>query len=296
MTSHPATRSRELAGELTVTGRLLTASNASFVASVATPDGAIRVVYKPIRGEQELWDFPSGTLAGREVAAHRISAAGGFDVVPYTTMIDGPFGPGSVQIWVDEGSASGKGSGPDCEPGPDGESAPDDDPESDDDLEPARDSQPGTADDLVDVVAPDQIPDGWHPVLYGEDERAELVAVVHADDDRLRRLAVFDALINNADRKAGHLLVDDGHVLGCDHGLSFHVDDKLRTLLWGWAGQPLTDPEQAMVRAAIDGVDEITDLVADEELEALRARAEQLLRHGLPTPRPGGPAVPWPLW
>src|SRR5699024_1806880 len=98
--SHPATRLHQLAGDLAVTGRLLTASNASFVASCTTPDGDVQLVYKPIRGERELWDFPSGSLAGREVAAYRMSAAGGFDVVPYTTMVDGPFGPGSAQVWV----------------------------------------------------------------------------------------------------------------------------------------------------------------------------------------------------
>lgn len=275
MTPHPATRPHDLAGELTVTGRLLTASNASFVANVATPGGSVQVVYKPIRGERELWDFPAGTLGGREVAAHRISAAGGFDVVPYTTMVDGPFGPGSAQLWV--GAAADGG---DPTSGAAGDS----------------DDRGETADDLVDVVAPDRIPDGWHPVLYGEDERAELVAVVHADDDRLRRLAVFDALINNADRKAGHVLVDAGQVLGCDHGLSFHVDDKLRTLLWGWSGQPLTEEEGAMVRAAAEAAGAAADLLADEEVEALVDRADRLVRDGLPVPRAGGPAVPWPLW
>jgi len=276
--SHPATRLHQLAGDLAVTGRLLTASNASFVASCTTPDGDVQLVYKPIRGERELWDFPSGSLAGREVAAYRMSAAGGFDVVPYTTMVDGPFGPGSAQVWVHQHEEDAV-----------------DEPDADDTDEPGE-REPTSADDLVDVVAPERIPDGWHPVLYGEDERAELVAVVHADDARLRRLAVFDALINNADRKAGHLLVDAGHVLGCDHGLSFHVDDKLRTLLWGWAGQPLTEQEVAMVRAAADATDAVTDLVTRDEVARLRDRAAALVRDGLPTPRAGGPAVPWPLW
>lgn len=278
---HPATRSYELSGDLTVTGRLLTASNASFVASCATPDGEVQVVYKPVRGERELWDFPSGSLAGREVAAYRVSAAGGFDVVPYTAMVDGPFGPGSAQVWVDQLDEDAVD-----EPDSDG---------SDDTDEPGERGVT-SADDLVDVVAPERIPDGWHPVLYGEDERAELVAVVHADDVRLRRLAVFDALINNADRKAGHLLVDAGHVLGCDHGLSFHVDDKLRTLLWGWAGQPLTEQEVAMVRAVADAADLVADLVSRDEVALLRERAAGLVRDGLPVPRAGGPAVPWPLW
>ncbi|MFW6599493.1 SCO1664 family protein [Propionibacteriaceae bacterium Y2011] len=258
---------RDLSGPLTLTGRLLTASNASFVAELGragtdvaeAPEAhgdVVQVVYKPVRGERELWDFPTGTLANREVAAYRVSAVAGFDCVPFTDLVDGPLGPGSAQVWVDADSA----------------------------------------DDLVDVVAPDLVPDGWFPVMYGEDERADIVVVAHAPDQRLRRLAVFDALINNADRKAGHLLPVDGRLFGCDHGISFHTDPKLRTLVWGWAGEELTADEEALVRRALTAADDLAPLLADDEIQALVDRGAELLAVGLPTPRHGGPAVPWPLW
>lgn len=164
---HSATLPCSFDGALTLTGRLLTASNATFVGTVDTAAGPVEVVHKPIRGERELWDFPTGTLALREVAAYRISAAGGFDVVPYTALVDGPFGPGSTQRWVEA-----------------------------DEL----------IDDLVDIVAPAELADGWFPVLEGENTDGEAVLVAHAPDPRLRTIAVFDALVNNADRKAGHIL------------------------------------------------------------------------------------------
>ncbi|MDN5727331.1 MAG: SCO1664 family protein [Propionibacteriales bacterium] len=241
-------------GELTLTGRLTQASNATFV---ATDDTGLTVVYKPVLGERELWDFPTGTLARREVAAHRVSALGGFDVVPWTTMVDGPLGEGSAQLWVET-----------------------------DEL----------ADEGCDILPADQVPEGWFPILLGEDADGAAVAVVHADDPRLRRIAVVDALINNADRKAGHILPAARHLYGCDHGVSFHTEPKLRTLLWGWAGQPLTSAEQAAVTAVVNGVDQLADLLSSAEIDALVARAEHLLADGMPEPGDTGPSVPWPLW
>lgn len=90
-------------GELTVIGRVTTASNVTLVCDVpdSQTDQALRVVYKPIRGERPLWDFPDGTLAGREVASYLISEAVGWSVIPETILREGPFGPGMVQRWVD---------------------------------------------------------------------------------------------------------------------------------------------------------------------------------------------------
>ena len=81
---------------------------------------------------------------------------------------------------------------------------------------------------------------------------------MHEDTDALRRMAVFDVLVNNADRKGGHVLaMSDGHRYGVDHGVTFHVEDKLRTVLWGWLGEPLTPQERTWRRArcadALDG-------------------------------------------
>ena len=87
--------------ELRITGRLLQASNATFLAELRTAGAPIECVYKPFEGERPLWDFPRRTLGLREVAAYQVSRIGGFDCVPVTVLIDGPFGPGSLQVWVD---------------------------------------------------------------------------------------------------------------------------------------------------------------------------------------------------
>ena len=101
-----------------------------------------------------------------------------------------------------------------------------------------RTTNPTSGPDLVDLLPAGHIPPGYLPILQAYDYAGDEVTLVHADDVRLRRMAVFDVLINNADRKGGHILSGvDGHVYGVDHGVSLHVEDKLRTVLWGWAGQ-----------------------------------------------------------
>ena len=102
--------------------------------------------------------------------------------------------------------------------------------------------EPASGPDLVDLLPAGHIPPGYLPVLQAYDYAGDEVTLVHADDIRLRRMAVFDVLINNADRKGGHILSGvDGQVYGVDHGVSLHVEDKLRTVLWGWAGKPVDD-------------------------------------------------------
>ena len=246
-------------GDLQLAGRLMQASNATFLATSTAAERQIDCVYKPIRGERPLWDFPTGTLGLREVAAYEVSRIGGFDVVPVTVLAEGPLGLGSVQAWVeaDEDETSG----------------------------------------LVDLVSSRQLPlPGWFDVVEGLDQTDDPVSVVHADDPQLRRLAVFDALINNADRKGGHILGSGGRVFGVDHGISFHTDPKLRTLLWGWAGDELTADELAAVRRVHDDVaDMLGALLAEIEIEALIRRAERLLeRRRFPRPRGHAPAIPWP--
>jgi uncharacterized repeat protein (TIGR03843 family) len=126
---------------------------------------------------------------------------------------------------------------------------------------------------------------------------------VHADDPRLRRLALFDIVINNADRKAGHILVDSrGMLLGVDHGVSFHAEDKLRTVLWGWAGTELGRDERDLLLQLLTETEgalgsQLAELLAAEELRAMRERISRLVGHGrLPAiedrPRP----IPWPVF
>ena len=172
-------------GELTVIGRIRSASNATFLCEAHLDELTVHCVYKPIAGEAPLWDFPDGTLAGRELAAYLVSTALGWDIVPYTIIRDGPAGSGMLQLWVDQ---PGDLVGEDPESGP----------------------------DLVDLLPAGHIPPGFLPVLRAYDYAGDEVTLVHADDLRLRRMAVFDVLINNADRKGGHILsAVDGHVLRC---------------------------------------------------------------------------------
>ncbi|GIG35790.1 SCO1664 family protein [Cellulomonas pakistanensis] len=222
-----------------------------------------RVVYKPVAGEKPLWDFPDGTLANREVAAYLVSEATGWGVVPRTWLRDGPLGPGMVQLW----------------------------------------QEPDADQDPVDVVPSAAVPDGARTVLEGGDEDGHPVTLVHEDSPALRRMAVLDVLLNNADRKGGHVLaMPDGRRLGVDHGVTFHVEPRLRTVLWGWLGEDLTADEVAgvqRVRAGLDGdLRPVLAVLLDAaEVDALAARCERLLAAPrFPGPEGEMPAVPWPLF
>lgn len=265
-------------GELTVIGRIRSASNATFLCEAVLAERSVHCVYKPIAGEAPLWDFPDGTLAGRERGAYLVSAALGWNLVPYTIIREGPAGPGMLQRWVDQPGDTD-----------DGESA-----ASDDSARHGR--------NLVDLLPAGSVPAGFLPVLQAYDYAGNEVTLVHADDDRLRRLAVFDVLINNADRKGGHVLCGvDGNVYGVDHGVTLHVEDKLRTVLWGWAGKPVDDADLADVaqldRELAGGLGaELHDHITVREVAALRARVVALLRNPvMPTPDRRRP-IPWPAF
>ena len=132
------------------------------------------------------------------------------------------------------------------------------------------------------------------------DEDIDLALFYRTDDPRLRRMALFDAILNNTDRKIGHLLpTTDGHLFGCDHGVTFHEEDKLRTVLWQWAGLPLDDPEKSDLRKLLSklesGETEISNLITATEFQALLARIAHLLStREFPSPSEDWPAVPWP--
>lgn len=225
------------AGELEIQGRLVVSSNNALFGSVSRSRDQITLpcVYKPLRGERPLWDFPDGTLARREVAAFVLSEAGGWSVVPPTVFRDGPFGPGMVQLW----------------------------------LEP--------------------------------DASVDRVALVVDGDERLRGMALFDAVANNADRKVGHLLpMPDGHIYGVDHGICFHVEPKLRTVIWNWRGEALLEPEIELLhrlRGSLAGPlgERLSALLDADEVAATARRVEELLAsRRFPEPDPDRPAIPWP--
>jgi len=246
-----------LEAPLVLEGRIMPASNATFFGSV----GEVQVVYKPVAGERPLWDFPDGTLAGREIASYLVSQALGWNVVPLTFLREGPHGPGMVQVWQE----------------PDPEQSP------------------------VDLVAPHDVPDGWKHVLDAVDGRDSLVSLIHEDCAPLRRMALFDVVVNNADRKGGHVLgMSGGHRYGVDHGVTFNVDNKLRTVLWGWAGEALDAVERAAVQSLLDDsvlVARLAELVTRAEVAAFRRRCESLLRRGsFPRASSEWPAIPWPAF
>ncbi|WP_320069373.1 SCO1664 family protein [Micromonospora sp. RTGN7] len=249
-------------GELTVEGRLVDASNTTLVGALTLDGVSARCVYKPVRGERPLWDFPDGTLAGREVSAYLVSRATGWDLVPPTVLRDGPFGPGSCQLWIDE---------------------------------------PSDAEPLVGFVPAEAVPPRWFPIASARDDDGTSYALAHADDPRLARLAVLDAVINNADRKGGHVLVgSDDRIYGVDHGVSFHVEEKLRTVLWGWADRELP-PDALEMLAVLAGQlagslgEELGEHLTIREVAALAARVGRLCDTSrFPQPSQDWPAMPWP--
>jgi uncharacterized repeat protein (TIGR03843 family) len=121
------------------------------------------------------------------------------------------------------------------------------------------------------------------------------------DVPELRQIAVLDAVINNADRKGGHLLpTASGHVFGVDHGVTFHVEDKLRTVLWQWAGQRIAQDAWAVLQRLaedLDGLlgDRLAELLTQREVRRTKRRIDRLLASGrYPEPGDGWPPVPWP--
>jgi len=222
-------------GAIDLEGRMVDASNVTLFGTIRCGDVVGECVYKPVAGERPLWDFPDGTLAGREISAFLVSEATGWRVVPPTVLREGPFGPGMVQLWID-----------------------------------------------------------------GDDD-VDLPTFVRRDEPALRRMAVLDAVVNNADRKGGHIIpMPDGHVYGVDHGICFSVDPKLRTLLWRWAGKPLAAEAVEVLERLGDGLrgelgEELHEHLTRREVRATQQRVAELLRTGR-HPEPSGewPALPWP--
>jgi uncharacterized repeat protein (TIGR03843 family) len=250
-------------GELKVRGRIREASNAALFCTVSLDGLEASCIYKPVAGERPLWDFPDGTLAEREVATYEVSEATGWGLVPTTVLREGPYGEGMCQLWID--------AAPDAE--------------------------------LLALVDGEEPGPGWKAIGFAEVGEGKTALLVHADDERLRRLAVLDAVINNADRKGGHLLPNaEGRLYGIDHGVTFNVENKLRTLLWGWAGEPLTPDALDVLKGLKDALGDggalrtrLSGLITGAELAATRARVEALLTSGK-HPEPSGewPAIPWP--
>jgi len=220
-------------GEIAVKGRLPWASNATFLVEVTSGRTATLGVYKPLRGERPLWDFPRG-LYRREVAAYLLSEVLGWGLVPPTLEREGPYGPGSIQLFVDAEFEE------------------------------------------------------HYFTLRGRPEQ----------HTALTRVCAFDLVANNADRKSGHCLLGrDGRLYAIDNGLCFHVEPKLRTVVWDFAGELIPeDVRTAARRLAAQGLPgPLAGLLASEERAALLGRARALAAAERFPEDSTGMRYPWPL-
>jgi hypothetical protein len=227
-------------GEIQLQGRVVWSSNNTFLATVRDAELQTLAIYKPSAGERPLWDFPQGTLCQREVASYLVSHILGWPEVPPVVLRDGPYGVGSLQLYVDV----------------DGES--------------------------------------HYFSMRGQP----------AYEQAFRHIVLFDYLVNNADRKGGHVLEGkDGKVWAIDHGLTLHEDFKLRTVIWEYEGQPIAAEllsSLEALRAALQTdqplAQALGSLLTSKEIEATQERLDALLESGLfPKPLPDQRNVPYPL-
>jgi uncharacterized repeat protein (TIGR03843 family) len=227
-------------GKIEERGLLPYSSNYSFLVSVDDGEVQLPAVYKPRRGENPLWDFPTGTLCLRETAAFEISHALGWHLVPPTVLRDGTRGIGSVQFFID------------CDP---------------------------------DV----------HYYTMREDARYM---------QPLRRMALFDYIINNADRKSGHCLFGyDEQLWAIDHGICFHQEYKLRTVIWEFSSECIADDllsnllslQSTLAQAKSELNQRLTELINASERKALSNRVDELIQSRCyPAPLPYQRNHPWP--
>ena len=228
-------------GEIELHGLVPWSSNYTFWAAVHDEGMQAIAVYKPRRGETPLWDFDAGTLCRREVAAYMLSRELGWPAIPPVVLRNGPYGIGSVQLYVEHD------------------------------------------------------PDAHYFTMRRQAEY----------DVAFQRVALFDFIANNADRKGGHLLKgDEGQVWAIDHGLTFHTQYKLRTVIWDYAGHPI-EPDSlkglTALREAIVDVNSalyqgLNRLLDRDEVAATRNRVSRLIRSGVyPKLLPSARNVPYPL-
>jgi uncharacterized repeat protein (TIGR03843 family) len=225
-------------GELEVKGLLPWSSNYTMLCAADYQETPLLAVYKPRRGERPLWDFAEGTLCQREVAAYLLSELLGWQLVPPTVLRDGPYGIGSVQLYIDA----------------------------------------------------------------NHEEHLFTMQEAGGYDEVVKQLALFDAIANNADRKSGHCLKGhDGRLWAIDHGICFHQEHKLRTVIWDYAGQPIQDDLMAdllSLQASFAQGDPLCEtlqqLLSPGEYQAMLERLERLITDKTyPEPGPGH-NVPWP--
>lgn len=236
--SRPAIMEALRCGEISLTGQFAHGSNACFLVSLHHNGIELDAVYKPVRGENPLWDFPARTLAKRETAACLLSEWLGWDLVPPTVFRKNcPLGAGSLQLYIPH------------------------------------------------------------------DPQKNYFTLSEEELQNLKTTALFDLVMNNADRKGSHLIFDQaGHLWLIDHGLCFNVEPKLRTVIWNFAGEPLPfEQGRALNRArqALSREGELFVLLhgylSIAELNALKRRIDHLLDQGIfPHPPSDRRSFPYP--
>lgn len=220
-------------------------------------NNSIRGVYKSVNRERPLWDFPLETLCLRELQAYKIDRLFGFNLIPST-------------VWIETDEMA-----------------------------------PGIVQQYVDDAETKDVrlinanvdSSEWVTILKGNVDDEDIY-LQHALGDEVLKAAVLDVLINNSDRKAGHMLRDPQEKLWLiDHGVCFHVEDKLRTVLWGWIGQTIpTDLRGTLERVKSNQEWRKAWILSEEERIAFENRLENLLTDGMPEPNEAWPSLPSPLF
>lgn len=248
--------------EFQAVGRITTASNGALLLKSQDSKDQIRAIFKPKIGIRQLWDFPKDDLIERELASYLLSKASGFNFIPASVMREiHPFGEGMVQYWIEAAEVS-----------------------------------------AVKIFSPKKIESGYREVLQANDAAGQLVAVATLESEWIDALTVFDAVINNADRKGSHILTDQNNQLwAIDHGVTWHAESKLRTILWAQAGENFNENQLAILEKFEQALNQeylnLTKLVAEEEVVAALHRLVLLKKTGaFPRPSQDWPVIPWPIF
>ena len=220
-------------GDIEILGRMPYSSNGTFLVQVTLDESSTQAIYKPLRGERPLWDFPAG-LFKREIAAYIVSEALNIHVVPPTVECDGPFGTGSLQQFVE-----------------------------------ARFEE-------------------HYFTLFESQEHLH---------DQFRKIALFDVVVNNTDRKSGHCLIDaEDRIWAIDNGLCFSEEFKLRTVIWEFGGEKIPPTLLQSVTSFADNPPaDLEGLLSSEEIDAMVERSRLLVTGKVFPVDPSGSRYPWPM-
>ena len=222
MNIDPATEELLRHGEIVSCQLTPAGSNYTFFSQLQLNGRTGFAIYKPRDGEAPLWDFPNGTLYKREYAAYLLSEVLGWNIVPFTTIRDGPYGIGTVQQFIEH------------------------------------------------------------------DPRQNYYNLQEDCTSQLQTIACFDLVANSTDRKANHLIQDDeGKLWSIDHGLTFHADLKIRTVIWDFSGESIPQYHlddlrrlKKQLRRPHGLLQELLDLLLPEEVSALWQRIDWVLQEG----------------